>query len=66
MTLTPRVVNAAAGRVVLLTGAGKAEALAAWLTPIGARPAVPIARLRGTGTVVFADRAAAKLVGGDA
>jgi 6-phosphogluconolactonase/glucosamine-6-phosphate isomerase/deaminase len=64
MTLTPPVVNAAAGRVVLLVGAAKAPALAAWIagTPLpatGERP--PIARVRCSRTVVFADAAAAGL-----
>jgi len=62
MTLTPPVVNAAAGRVVMLAGAAKAPALAAWLagTPLpatGERP--PIARVRRSRTVVFTDAAAA-------
>lgn len=60
MTLTPPVVNAAAARVVLLTGAGKAAALAAWVT--GRRPAPPIARVEPRSTVVFADPAAARLL----
>lgn len=51
MTLTPPVVNAARGRVVLVFGPAKAAALAAWDGPI--------ARVRRTGTVVFADEAAA-------
>jgi 6-phosphogluconolactonase/glucosamine-6-phosphate isomerase/deaminase len=57
MTLTPGVVNAATGRVVLTRGAGKAAALASWLDPADG-PAPPIARLRATRTVVFTDAAA--------
>jgi 6-phosphogluconolactonase/glucosamine-6-phosphate isomerase/deaminase len=57
MTLTPGVVNAAAGRVVLITGADKAAAVAAWLE--GGDDALPIARVRRTNTVVVLDPAAA-------
>ena len=60
MTLTPAVVNAAVGRVVLLTGSGKAGPLAAWVSGRGEQP--PIARVRRSRTVVFADAAAARLV----
>lgn len=58
MTLTPPVVNAATGRVVLTLGASKAEALGAWTNGGD----VPIASVRATRTVVFADEAAARLV----
>jgi 6-phosphogluconolactonase/glucosamine-6-phosphate isomerase/deaminase len=61
MTLTPPVVNAATGRVVLLSGAGKAEQLAAWVDGTGDPP---IARVRRTRTVVFCDAAAASLLAG--
>jgi 6-phosphogluconolactonase len=59
MTLTPPIVNQAAGRVVLITGADKAPAVAAWLKrhPLGAR--LPISRLARTRTVVVLDIAAA-------
>ncbi len=59
MTLTPPVVNAARGRVVLITGAEKAPAVAAWLKqhPLGAR--LPISRVARSGTVVVLDTAAA-------
>ncbi len=56
MTLTPAVVNAAAGRVVLITGADKAPAVAAWLA---GSENLPIARVRRTNTVVVLDPAAA-------
>lgn len=59
MTLTPVVVNRAVGRVVLLSGASKAPALAGWLGPVDEPTGLPIARLRRSGTVVFADPAAA-------
>ena len=54
MTLTPAVVNAARGRVVLITGADKADAVAAWLGSATADE-LPIARVRRTGTVVVLD-----------
>jgi 6-phosphogluconolactonase/glucosamine-6-phosphate isomerase/deaminase len=59
MTLTPPVVNAARARVVVITGADKASAVAAWLKrhPLAAR--LPIARVRRSGTVVVLDAAAA-------
>lgn len=60
MTLTPPVVNAATGRVVLFSGANKAEAFAAWINGEVEQP--PIARVRRTRTVVFTDRAAARLL----
>ena len=56
MTLTPGVVNAAIGRVVLITGADKAPAVAAWLA---GDDDLPIARVRRTNTVVVLDPAAA-------
>lgn len=54
MTLTPSVVNAATGRVVLTRGAGKAAALAAWLDGADGPPP-PVTRVRSTRTVVFTD-----------
>lgn len=57
MTLTPIVVNAATGRVVLTRGAGKAAALVSWLDGTDG-PEPPIARVRTTRTVVFTDAAA--------
>ena len=51
MTLTPPVVNAARSRVVLTFGRDKAGALAAWNGPIS--------RIRRSGSVIFADSAAA-------
>ena len=59
MTLTPRVVNAALARVVLVTGADKASLVTAWLKrhPLAAR--LPIALVRRSGTVVVLDSAAA-------
>jgi 6-phosphogluconolactonase/glucosamine-6-phosphate isomerase/deaminase len=59
MTLTPTAVNGAAGRVVLITGADKAPAAAAWLKrhPLGSR--LPISRVARTDTVVVLDIAAA-------
>ena len=55
MTLTPGVVNAARSRLVLITGADKADAVAAWLRGGD----LPIARVRRTGTVVVLDPPAA-------
>jgi 6-phosphogluconolactonase len=58
MTLTPPAVNSAGSRVVLITGADKAPAVAAWLNnhPLGAR--LPINRVARSGTVVVLDSAA--------
>jgi len=56
MTLTPAVVNAATGRVVLTSGPGKSAALAQWVDGTGCPP---IARVRRARTVVFTDAAAA-------
>ncbi len=56
LTLTPRVVNAAHVRVVLVTGADKAAPLRAW---VGGRRDLPVANLRRSGTIVVADAAAA-------
>ncbi len=62
MTLTPRAVNAARSRIVLVTGADKASVVAAWLAdhPLGAR--LPISRIRRSGTVVVLDPDAAALL----
>jgi 6-phosphogluconolactonase/glucosamine-6-phosphate isomerase/deaminase len=57
MTFTPAVVNAARSRIVLITGADKAPAVAAWLE--GGDAALPIARLHRANTVVVLDPAAA-------
>lgn len=54
MTLTPRVINAATGRVVLTRGTDKAAALRRWLDG-GDAPDPPIARITPTRTVVFTD-----------
>ena len=56
MTLTPRTVNAARLRVVLVTGANKADMIERWL--VGDR-SIPVHRVRRTGTVVVLDGAAA-------
>ena len=62
MTLTPPVVDAARGRVVLITGAEKARPVAAWLDGGASPEQLPIARLRRSDTVVVLDpRAAAGL-----
>jgi 6-phosphogluconolactonase/glucosamine-6-phosphate isomerase/deaminase len=58
MTLTPGIVNAAHSRVVLITGADKADPIARWLA--GAGDDLPIARLHRTNTVVVLDPAAAR------
>jgi 6-phosphogluconolactonase/glucosamine-6-phosphate isomerase/deaminase len=59
MTVTPRVVNAARCRVVLVTGASKAAPLASWLR--GERR-LPIARVHRAHTIVVADTEAAALL----
>lgn len=56
MTVTPSVVNAARGRVILTFGAGKAGALAAWDGPVS--------HVKRSATVLFTDRAAAGRLGG--
>jgi 6-phosphogluconolactonase/glucosamine-6-phosphate isomerase/deaminase len=56
MTLTPRAVNTARARLVLATGAAKAEPVARWVS--GDR-ALPIARVHRTGTQLVLDRPAA-------
>ena len=56
MTLTPRVVNAAAHRLVLTMGESKAPVVATWLD--GDR-SLPVSRLQREDTVVVLDRAAA-------
>ena len=55
MTITPAVVNAARSRLVLVAGASKRDALAAWLRHDGS---VPVDRVRRTGTLVVLDVAA--------
>jgi 6-phosphogluconolactonase len=57
MTLTPSVVNAAAARVALVTGADKAANVARWLEDDGA--GLPIARVTPDDTIVVLDAAAA-------
>jgi len=56
MTLTPAAVNAARARLVLATGPGKAGVVERWLL---GDPALPIQRVRRTGTTVVLDAAAA-------
>jgi 6-phosphogluconolactonase/glucosamine-6-phosphate isomerase/deaminase len=56
MTMTPSVVNAARGRVILTFGRGKAAAIASWDGPVS--------RVKRTSTVVFTDRAGAGRLGG--
>lgn len=59
MTLTPRVVNGARHRLVLVVGANKATSMRGWLLRDGA---LPIERLHRTATVVVMDAAAASLL----
>jgi len=59
MTLTPSVVNAAPARIVLVTGADKAEAVADWIGRTDASADLPISRVRRTRTVAVLDPAAA-------
>jgi 6-phosphogluconolactonase/glucosamine-6-phosphate isomerase/deaminase len=56
MTLTPRVVNRARRRLMLVTGVSKAEAVSRWLLD---DDSLPVARLRRNDTVIVLDRAAA-------
>jgi 6-phosphogluconolactonase/glucosamine-6-phosphate isomerase/deaminase len=57
MTLTPEVVNGAAARVALITGADKAPAVASWLEGDGT--GLPIARVSPDATIVVLDPPAA-------
>ena len=61
MTLTPPVVDAARARVVLITGADKADAVAA-LDRGTAGGGLPIERVPAAGTTVVLDAAAASLL----
>jgi 6-phosphogluconolactonase/glucosamine-6-phosphate isomerase/deaminase len=61
-TLTPVAVNAARARLVLATGAPKAAVVARWLLHDAA---LPVERVRRTGTVVVLDAAAAALLLGE-
>jgi len=56
MTLTPRVVNAARSRVMLTLGESKAEMVERWMLR---DPALPVDRVRRSGTITFLDPAAA-------
>ena len=56
MTLTPRTVNAARLRLVLVTGSAKAPMIERWLAGDGS---IPVQRVRRAGTVVVLDGAAA-------
>ncbi|MGI9644488.1 MAG: 6-phosphogluconolactonase [Ilumatobacteraceae bacterium] len=56
MTLTPPVVNGARSRIVLTTGAGKAEMVERWYRR---DPTLPVSRVLRSGTVAFLDPAAA-------
>lgn len=56
MTLTPRVVNAAAARAMFTVGASKAPLLRAWIE--GDR-SLPVSHVRRTGTECFVDPPAA-------
>jgi glucose-6-phosphate isomerase len=60
MTLGPSVVNAARCRVVLATGAGKADVVAQWIN--SSDPTLPISAVVRNDTVVFLDAAAARLL----
>lgn len=59
MSLTPAAVNAAVGRVALITGADRAPAVAAWLEGGATHADVPIAAVRLRNTAVVLDVAAA-------
>ncbi|MET0146044.1 MAG: 6-phosphogluconolactonase [Ilumatobacteraceae bacterium] len=59
MTLTPPVIDVARGRVVLVQGADKAAAVAAWLEGDASPAELPVSRVPTTGTVVVLDPSAA-------
>jgi len=56
MTLTPRVVNAARARIVLVAGIAKRPVIERWLA---GDPTLPVASVRRRGTTVFLDPPAA-------
>lgn len=56
MTLTPRVVNRARRRLMLVAGVSKAAAVSRWLLDDDSQP---VSRLRRNDTVIVLDRAAA-------
>jgi glucose-6-phosphate isomerase len=60
MTLSPPVVNAARCRVVLATGANKADVVARWIDANDST--LPISSVQRDDTVVFLDPAAARLL----
>ncbi len=60
MTLTPRVVNAARSRLMLVSGEAKSGPLAAWVLD---HAELPVERVRRTGTTVVVDAAAAAQLG---
>ena len=59
MSLLPGPVNAARGRVALIIGADKADALAAWVEGRPFDGDLPIGRVRRGNTIVVVDPAAA-------
>ncbi len=61
MTLTPQPVNGARARIVLTTGAAKAEMVERWFLR---DPTIPIDRVRRTATTVFLDPDAASALPG--
>ena len=61
MTVTPPVVNGARSRVVLTTGASKAEMVDRWNRR---DPSIPVSRVRRSGTTAFLDPAAAARLSG--
>lgn len=61
LTLTPRVINAARMRVVLVTGADKASVVRRW---IERDPSLPISRVRRSDTLAIVDEAAATELAG--
>ncbi len=60
MTLTPPPVNNAVSRLVLVTGASKANAVARW---VEGDPSLPVQSVRRTNTTVMLDRHAAAQLG---
>jgi 6-phosphogluconolactonase/glucosamine-6-phosphate isomerase/deaminase len=61
MTLTPTVVNAARWRLFLVTGAGKADAVARLVV---GDPSLPASRVSAASTLLICDREAARRLGG--
>ena len=66
MTMLPGPVNVATSRVVLVSGADKAPAIAGWVEGAPFEGDLPVRHVHRTATTLLLDRAAAALLTGDA